>query len=98
LSNFKNIGVIDLFKLKPLNLNLLKKLKKYKTIFTLEEHNEIGGIGSILSNIIIEKNLKIKLIKIALKENTLFGYGSRELLQKKNHIDEESIIKIIKKN
>ena len=98
LSNLKNIGVIDLFKLKPLNLNLLKKLKKYKTIFTLEEHNKIGGIGSLLSNIIIEKNLKIKLIKIALKENTLFGYGSRELLQKKNNLDEESIIKIIKKN
>jgi transketolase len=98
LSNSKNIGVIDLFKLKPLNPNLLKKLKKYKIIFTLEEHNEIGGIGSILSNLIIKKNLKIKLIKIALKENTLFGYGSRDLLQKKNNLDLESITKIIKNN
>lgn len=96
LSVFKNVGVIDLFKLKPLNRNLLKKLQTYKMIFVLEEHNEIGGIGSMLSDLIMEKNLQIKLKKIAIKENTLFGYGSRDLLQKKNRIDIKSIVKIIK--
>ena len=97
LSAFKNIAVIDLYKLKPISAKLLKKLQTYKVIFTLEEHNEIGGIGGILSNLIVEKNLKIKLTKIALKEKTLFGYGSRDLLNKKNKLDLKNIIRIIKK-
>ena len=97
LFGFKNIGVIDLFKLKPLSKNLVKILQNYKIIFTLEEHNEIGGLGSMLSNLILEKNLKIKLKKIAIKEDKLFGYGSRDFLQKKNNLDFKSIIKTIQK-
>lgn len=97
LSEFDNIGIIDLYKIKPLNFNIIKTLQNYKNIFTLEEHSEIGGIGSILANLIVEKNLKIKLTKIAIKEKTLFGYGSRDLLHKKNKLDLKNIIQIIKK-
>lgn len=96
LSKF-NIGIIDLYKIKPINSNIIKTLQNYKNIFTLEEHNEIGGIGSILANLIVEKDLKLKLTKIGIKEKTLFGYGSRDLLHKKNKLDLKNIIQIIKK-
>ena len=47
-------------------------LLKYKKIFSLEEHNQTGGIGSILSDLIVEKNLDVRLKKLALKEKNHF--------------------------
>lgn len=97
LSNYQ-IGIIDLFAVKPLNNDIVKDLLKYKKIFSLEEHNQTGGIGSILSDLIVEKNLDVRLKKLALKENLIFGYGSRDLLQERNSLDITSVIKTIKKN
>jgi transketolase len=90
--------LIDLFKFKNLNYTKLKNIiiKNYTRILTIEEHSKNFGLGSILSNIILENNLKVKLQKMALQEKTLFGYGSRDQLLKKNNLDNRSIVKKIK--
>lgn len=91
------LGVIDIYKIKPFSDNFLDTIKKYKKIFCLEEHNEVGGIGSIISNFVHEKKMKIDVIKLSLKQETIFGYGSRHLLHKKNLIDRQQVKKIILK-
>jgi transketolase len=91
------IAVVDLYKIKPLNRDIVSIFKKYKFIFCLEEHSEVGGIGSILLDFINKSSLrnKIKFFKLGLKQEYIFGYGSRNFLHKKHHIDKKKIKKII---
>ena len=93
----QKLGVIDIYKIKPFSEKFFHKIKKYKKIFCLEEHNEIGGIGSIISDFIHDMRLKTEVIKLSLKQKTIFGYGSRNILHKKNLIDSKQLIKIILK-
>jgi len=92
-----NLGVIDLFLLKPINEDLLFNcLKKYKRLITIEEaFIDKGGLDSSISDILNRKKSNIKLKKIGLKDKYVFAAGSRDYLHKLNGLNEESIIKII---
>ena len=46
----QNIGIIDVFKIKPLNKKIIKDLSKYKNIIC-REHNENGGLGTQILNL-----------------------------------------------
>jgi transketolase len=93
----KNIGVIDLYRLKPVNKEpFVKAISNYSRIVSLEEHLLSGGLGSIISEIITDENLPLRLKRIGL-EDYIYAYGGRGHIQKTCHIDEESIIKEIKK-
>ena len=93
----QKLGVIDIYKIKPLSERIFHKIKKYKKIFCLEEHNEVGGIGTILSDFIHDKRLNVEVVKLSLKQKTIFGYGSRDILHKKNLIETKQLIKTLLK-
>ena len=70
------VGVIHLPVLHPLKTKkLLSLIKKSKTIISLEEHSEIGGLGSIFSDLITSNNLCIQLIKFSIPNIVIKGYG-----------------------
>ncbi len=94
----KNVGVIDVFLLKPLNKALLTQtLKKYKYVITVEEgFINSGGLDSLVLEIIHENNLKVKFKNLGIKNSHIFELGDRNYLHKLNQLDEESIIKKIK--
>lgn len=95
-TNGEKIGIIDIYRLKPINQNLLKEtLKKYKKIISLEEHVLEGGLGSIMSEIITDNQLDLKLKRIGLEGYT-YEYGGREHIQKLYGIDTESVINKLK--
>jgi transketolase len=96
LKNNINIGVIDLYIIKPLNLDIINYLKKYKTIITLEEHYLNGGIGSLISEIITDNNLSLKLLRMGVKDSFIYEYGGRDNIHKKLGIDADSVIEKIK--
>ncbi len=97
-NNKKNIHLIDLFRLKNFNnKKLINSLKKYKNIISIEEHSKNFGIGSILSEIISDNNLKISLTRLGLEDHSIFAYGTRDQLLKKNNLDNLAIKKIINK-
>jgi len=95
----RGAGVVDVFLLKPLNENLLfKTLKKYEYIITIEEaFLNNGGLDSLISKIFRDKEYTAKLKGLGIDDKYVFDLGSRDRLHKLNHLDEESIIKIIKK-
>lgn len=93
----KKIGLIDLFQIKPVPKNLLNEvLKKSKKIITVEEHSYLGGIGTIISELILTNNINSKLKVIALKDEQCDKFGSREYLQSLNNIDSKSLTLRIK--
>jgi transketolase len=86
-----DVGVIDLYRLKPVNKELLRKLVSKKVI-TLEEHSVIGGLGSIVAEALSD-------VKIyGIPDVYHFEAGSREYLRKLDGIDNESIINDIQNN
>lgn len=93
-----NIGVVDVFLLRPLNDDLLyERLKGYKCVLTLEEaFKNKGGLDSLVSVILNDRNSNIRLIRMGFKDTYVFEMGSREHLLKLNKLDGESIIKNIK--
>ncbi|MDP2276795.1 MAG: transketolase C-terminal domain-containing protein [Nitrospirota bacterium] len=99
LQNDINIGVIDVFLMRPFNENLFfKLLSKYESVISLEEaFINKGGLDSLVSSILTKKNSSIRLERMGFKDTYTFDFGSREYLHMLNKIDEESIIKNIRK-
>ncbi len=66
----KNISVelINLNTLKPVHKTIKNKLKKFKTVFTIEEHSILGGLGTVISEEIVNFAIKTNLKKIALPD------------------------------
>lgn len=90
------IGIIDIYKLKPIDQELVKILSKYRKIVSLEEHIIDGGFGGIISEIITDNNLQVKLKRIGLRDY-IYCYGGRENIQKYCKIDANSVIREIEK-
>jgi len=94
----QNVGVIDVFLLKPVDENsLFETLKKYEYIITIEEaFINSGGLDSLISKIFRDNQLSVKLKNLGFNDKHIFEVGNRDYLHKLNGLDEESIIKVIK--
>jgi transketolase len=74
-----SVQVIDLFRIKPMNENIVIEAAKLGPIVTAENHNVIGGLGSAVAEIIVE-NHPVKMKQIGVKEQ--FGQvGKLEYLK-----------------
>lgn len=95
-----DIGVIDVFLLKPVNTEMLfDAIKKYKFVITLEEaFIEKGGLDSIILNILKNNNLGINITSFGFKDEYVFNVGDRNFLHKQHGFDKENIIKTIEKH
>lgn len=80
------IGVINVHTIKPLDKNgIIDISKRYDKWLSVEENNIIGGIGSALSELITDKELKVKLRKMGL-ESFARGYGSYHDIKSTNYL------------
>ena len=87
--------VINVHTIKPLDSNeIFNHIKNKKMIFSLEEHNKIGGLGSAISDIISSQNKSIKLIKFAINDRYDKG-GDYQYLKEKNGLTANQILKNI---
>ncbi len=89
-----SIKIVNVATIKPFDKNSIIN-EKNKYIVTVEEQNILGGIGSIIGNIIAENNLDIKLYKIGLNDSFAKGYGTYKEMLKMNNLDGDSIYNII---
>ncbi len=88
-----NIGVIDAFLLKPFDeSSFANVLKRYKYVLTLEEaFIGKGGLDTLVSNVITDQNLNIKLKRMGFGDSYVFEIGGREYLHKLNGLGVSSI-------
>ena len=91
-----SIKVLNLHTLKPIDNKITKIMKNFKKIITVEEHTKVGGLGSIISEIIANNNIRSSLLNIALPDK--FGpTGTYEFLLNKHGLSANKIAnKIIK--
>jgi transketolase len=88
----EDIGVVDLYRIKPLNSEFIDTISKYKKIISLEEHFLIGGLGSLISEIITDNDLDVKLKRVGVDNKYHYEYGGREYIQDKMEIGRKSIL------
>lgn len=90
-------GVIDLFRIKPLNEETLwPVLKKVRYVATLEEHFLVGGIGEIVGRMLLNKQNTPAFKSFGIRNEFCREYGSREHLHWINMLDAESVARSIK--
>jgi transketolase len=89
-------GIIDLYRIKPINEELLLAfIEQSNRIITLEEHSIIGGIGSAISEILVDNGKVIPMKRIAIADKNCIGYGDRVWMHSYYGLDMNSITKTI---
>ncbi|MBE6841648.1 MAG: transketolase [Ruminococcus sp.] len=92
-----NISLYSVPFVKPIDEELIIKCSEsYDYIFTLEEHSINGGLGTAVGNVILEKNLSVRLHKFGFPDMFAPVTGSREYLNKLYGIDSDSVVNTIK--
>jgi len=86
------VGVMDLYRLKPINKDLLfKHLQGVRRVVTLEEHLLAGGMGSAIAEIFIDEGFDRLMLRIGQDDKFVFDYGGRQVIWEKYGLDVASI-------
>jgi transketolase len=90
-----SVRVINIHTIKPIDEDIvIKAAKETKMLFTAEEHSVIGGLGSAVSDVLIEK-YPVKVRKIGIY-NRFGESGSAEELLHLFGLDSDGIYKRVK--
>ncbi len=89
-------GIVDLYRIKPINEGLLLKvIEQSNRIVTLEEHLINGGIGSIIAEFLIDNGKTLPLKRIAIPDRYYFEYGGRHELHVSCGLDVATVTKTL---
>jgi len=91
----KDIGLIDVFMLRPLDSKaLINELKGYNHIITTEEgFINKGGLDSLISSLLLSSESKVRFENMGFGDSFVFNLGDRKHLHAINGLDEEGMIK-----
>lgn len=91
-------AVVDIFRIKPLNIPyLLDLLAPYERIVTLEEHLLSGGLGGLIAETFADNEVRKPLLRIGQGEHFVFDLGGREAIWEKYGLDIPAITAKIKR-
>lgn len=88
-----HVTVADVLFIKPLDINILREYSDIIDIFTVEEHNITGGLGSAVSEYVSE-NTNQRLHRIGVNDSYLYPDSYEELL-KECHLDADGIAEYV---
>jgi transketolase len=86
------VGVIDVFKIKPLDVaKLISLTTAYKHLVTLEEHFLSGGFGAAILEGLNDAGINRPIRRIGIQDEYFFENGGRKKVQALAGIDESSV-------
>jgi transketolase len=92
----KSVGVVNIHTIKPLDVELVARLSKnVKNVFTAEDHNIIGGLGSAVAEVLAQHGLATKLTRLGVHD-TYGESGTPESLYEKHALDIPGLARSIK--
>ena len=89
--------VINMHTIKPIDQKAIEDANNTKMIFSVEEHNVIGGLGSAIAEHHSSLKSSVKLIRLGVQDAYSSG-GSYDYLQKKHGLSSTNIVETILKN
>jgi len=92
-----NLSLINMHTVKPLDKELvIKIINEVDAVFTVEEHNIIGGLGSAISEVISEEaRKKIRFKRFGVNDLYLHEIGSQEYLRDRHGFSAQKIAESI---
>jgi transketolase len=88
------LKIIGLPSIRPLDkITLTAELASSKGIITVEEHSTHGGLGSLVSDLMMENAVYKPLIKLGIPEGSFAPADPRNAIKRKMSIDPEGIAK-----
>ena len=90
------VGVIDLFRIKPINDNLLAVLDRYKAVVTVEEQCLSGGFGSAILEFMADNGMSKPVRRLGLPDRYYFENGGRSHLLDVFGLSVENICEAVK--
>lgn len=89
--------LINVHTVKPFDVaNVMETAQASKLLFSVEEHNIYGGLGSIISEILTDNGIGVRLHRIGLKDIFATGYGTQQYVRAANGLDAQGIYTEIK--
>lgn len=86
------IGVVDIYRIKPINEKLLLSfIDRSDKIATLEEHSIIGGIGSIVAELLADNGKCVHIKRFAIADKYCRRYGDREWMRSFYGLDIDNV-------
>ncbi len=87
--------VVNTVRIKPFAKEyLLQRAVQARLLVTVEEHNVMGGLGSILAEVLTEHGAGSRLLRIGLQDTFAEGYSNnQQSVRKQNDLGAESIAK-----
>lgn len=82
--------VIDMHTIKPIDKEAIAACKDLKMIFTVEEHNTSGGLGSAVSEVMAEKGQMPRIIKLGVHDR-FSAVGNYDYLIEQHRLTPELI-------
>jgi len=90
------VGHFDMIFLKPIDEELLHQIcKNYNKVITIEDGTVVGGLGSVVSDFIIENNYSIKIKKLGVPDSFI-EQGTPAQLYKECGFDADGIYSTVK--
>lgn len=88
-----NIRVVDVHTIKPIDADMIVKCaKETKRLISIEDHSIIGGLGSVIADVLSEK-YPCKLTKMGIRDRFGESGNARELMHK-FEIDSDAMLKL----
>ncbi len=86
------VNLLNVHTIKPFYVEgVLEMAEKTRLFVSVEEHSIYGGLGGIISEILADKGLGIRLHRIGLKDTFAVGYGTHKQVREENGLDAQSI-------
>ena len=87
-------SVVNMHTIKPIDSSLIKKNSGANMIVSIEEHSEIGGLGTAISEVLSSLRTHSKLLKIGVKDRYIKA-GRYEYMLHQNGLDVPNIVNTI---
>jgi transketolase len=88
--------LVSMHTIKPLDKRLVEEcLRNHRAIFTIEEHNIIGGLGSAVCEVVAESRFKSIFKRIGIQDEYCSDIGKVDYLREKVGLTPENIVNLI---
>lgn len=95
LNEEKEVTILKLCKIKPIDINAIKFAKRFKKIYFFEEGILSGGIGETFSNMLNDLGYEGKIKITAIEDEFVYHAETKELLSD-YYLDEKGMYNIVK--
>lgn len=85
--------IYSILKIKPINdSSIVNILADFSKVIIVEEHNRIGGLSSIISEILTKNGMGTKVVSVAINDCYASIVGDQNYLRKVYNLDSEYIL------